>query len=109
MREEELLSRLEALETRVAQLEKTGVRSRTADSAVPLGPAPLSHAGNQFDVAIVAKCILIIGGAYVLRALTELKVLPNGVGVALGFGYALFWILRSRTILFASTGAGIAG
>jgi hypothetical protein len=109
MREEELVSRLEALETRVAQLEKTGVRWRTAGSVVPLSPAPLSPAGNQFDVAIVAKCILIIGGAYVLRALTELKVLPNGVGVALGFGYALFWIWRSRTILFAATGAGIAG
>jgi hypothetical protein len=40
----------------------------------------------------VGKSVLIVGGAYVIRALTELGVLPNMAGIVLGFVYALVWM-----------------
>lgn len=110
MHEEELTARLEELEKRVTRLEAAPqplIRWRTAASEGE-NAAPLPVAGSGFDAARIGQCILVVGGAYVLRALTELKVVPHGIGVALGFAYALFWIWRS-TPIFAATGAVIAG
>ena len=107
MGEAELLARLEALERRVARLEQ-------GSSAVPLPvvthPVPVERLDDRWlDAAIVGKCVLIVGGAYVLRALTETHVLPEAVGITLGFGYALFWIITRTTLLFVATGGVIAG
>lgn len=113
MREEELAARLDALEARIARLEAAPrtAQGRTAAAAVHDAgtPPPIITSVTHLDAAVVGKCILIVGGAYVLRALTELKMLPNGVGVGLGFGYALFWIWWSRNVFHAATGAMIAG
>lgn len=107
MQEKELLERLAALEERVARLESAPHASFSHHVPAPHHGFP-TPAPEGVYMSLIGKGVLIVGGAYVLRALTELKVLPNGVGVALGFGYALFWIWRS-TPLYAATGAAIAG
>jgi hypothetical protein len=62
-----------------------------------------------FDPSVIAKCVLVLAGAYGLRALTENHLLPAGAGVTLGFIYAAFWIVARTTPLFVATGAAIAG
>jgi hypothetical protein len=106
MGEAELLARLEALERRIAALE-TGAPHSARFAGHPL-PAIEEKESSRFEIAIVAKCVLIVGGAYVLRALTETHVLPQAVGIALGFGYALFWIVTRTTFLYIATGGLIA-
>lgn len=107
MQEKELQERLAALEERIARLEAAPRASFSHHIPAPhqgfSKPAP-----EGVYVSMIGKAILIVGGAYVLRALTELHVVPSGVGVALGFAYALFWVSR-LTPLYAATGAAIAG
>jgi len=75
MLEKELLSRLEALERRVAQLEQGApLATATPVASDSLRPLPTTAA---FDVAVVAKCILIVGGA-LLAAIGMIAV----IGVA---------------------------
>jgi hypothetical protein len=71
------------------------------------------------DMALIGKSVLVIGGAYVLRALTELHVLSPLTGVILALVYTLFWIwaadrdlsrgLRIVALFHAGTAALIAG
>ena len=49
----------------------------------------------QGTVALVGRTLLVLAGAYVARALTDGRVVPAGVGVALGLAYAVFWQLRA--------------
>lgn len=108
-----LAARLAVVEERLARLE----------AGVPLQPAPkhvdhIETPAPSIDAALIGKSILIIGGGYVLRALTEMGVLAEAAGIALGLTYALFWVFvadralkRGRTIvaLFdAATAALIA-
>ena len=117
---------MELLESRVARLEEAlcSIERRMAglerpprtESAVEMveesSPAP------RFDFALIGKSVLIVGGAYLLRALTEVGFVPQRAGVVLAFVYAMAWIAiadralaRGRRIaaLFdASTAALIA-
>ena len=101
MGELELLARLEALEARVALLE-----GRSLPGREPVRPVTQQR-DAIFDPARIGKCVLIVAGAYVLRALTELQLLPQLAGVILGFAYALFW-MRVASLYYAVTGALIA-
>src|SRR5213075_2474886 len=71
------------------------------------------------DFTLIGKSILVIGGAYLLRALTELGWLPELAGIVLAFLYAITWIViaaralsrakRTVALFDAATGAMIAG
>lgn len=119
---------LEILEVRLARVEESlrAIEGRLSllDGRRPQG-APASagavpvESESPFDATLVARSVLIVGGGYVLRALTELHVVGDLAGVALGLLYALFWIWaadramsrgRRMVALFdAGTAAGIAG
>jgi len=87
---DDLLYRLDALEagrpvrsirTREAEVESRDEEPpRSADRA-PAGWLPL-----------LGRTFLILGGAYLLRALTEFAVLPQHVGIVLGMAYGLLWL-----------------
>ena len=86
----ELESRLEAVEGRLSALEKTSA----ADTAVE-HPHPDTSLGEGFlgSASIhVGRVLLIFGGAYLLRAITESEYVPAAVGIAMGAAYALFWL-----------------
>lgn len=117
---------MELLESRVARVEEAlcsierrlaGLeRPPRAESAVKIveesSPAP------RFDFALIGKSVLIVGGAYLLRALTEVGFVPQRAGVVLAFVYAMAWIAiadralargrRMAALLDASTAALIA-
>ena len=101
--------RVKALEAQVAALlaEQESLRQRVAllerAAAGPAAPArrrraaapEAATAGVAQDVAAAAalaplagRTLLVLAGAFVLRALTDAGVLPAAAGVALGFAYA---------------------
>jgi hypothetical protein len=95
-----------ALEARLNAFEK-----RSAAAAVPPSASVSSDdlaGGGQAQLDAVAiltfvgRTLVALGGAYLLRALTEAHVLPTPVGLALGFAYASAWLV-------AAAGSAAAG
>lgn len=89
---------LKALEGRVAHLEQgEGAPAPSSESAI--GPVEESLpqpdvmlAGFSRSIQYIGRLFLVLGGAYLLRSLTEQGGVPLGVGVGLGLLYGLVWI-----------------
>jgi len=89
---------------------------RTPPSPAAAGEGPRS--GGEGLLALSGTSILIFGGAYLLRALTESGVIAQLAGVILGLAYALVWIVtadrsaksgrRRNAAFYAGTAAAIA-
>jgi hypothetical protein len=73
---------IKALEARLDRLHPAASRTTTA--------AQVER--SEIGFTLIGKSVLIVGGAYVIRALTELGVLANTAGIVLGFVYALVWM-----------------
>ncbi len=94
-----LTDRVESLEARLGLVE----RGALAEAATPrsdrqpggLGrPAPTPL---QQWLGLIGRTLVILGGAYLLRALTGSGVLPVHVGIAAGLLYGAPWlVLASR-------------
>jgi hypothetical protein len=96
--------RLSDLEARVARLaealERTERRLAVLEArppAAPRRPAAAPHAGAAAVpsaaavgqvVALAGRTLLVLAGAFLLRAITESGRIPAGLGVAAGFLYA---------------------
>lgn len=103
---------LRAIEVRVATLDHVAPASRAAPEIDESSESPL------FDFALIGKSVLIVGGAYLLRALTEIGLVPQRAGVAMAFLYAMVWIAlaardaargrRAPALFAASTASMIA-
>jgi len=112
--------RLEKLMSAVAALEATVSRQERRITALESGSEEdRSGAGDVVDVvepaesaseplseqwpisavrgtpALVGRSLLILAGAFLLRALTEAGTLANGTGVVLGLAYAVSWIVAA--------------
>jgi hypothetical protein len=96
---------LAALRHRLVALEHpdaSSIEHATAATAEPAGPIvmplleTLVPSSGRTDPArllsLAGRTLVILGGAYLLRALTESGRLPQTGGVALGFAYASVWI-----------------
>ncbi len=100
---ERLASDLGALERRLASLEARGLRSPSrpesetaideADPLARLASLRLSDLGAV--VALVGRTLVVLAGAYLLRALTDSGRLTAGSGILLGLTFALCWILMA--------------
>ncbi len=102
----QMADRLARLEARVAELEQgsppsvaeeieveplPGGAFGTVGTAVP-GPG-VSRPDHVSVLALFGRTFLILGGAYLLRALTHAGTLAAGVGVALALVYAGAWFV----------------
>lgn len=91
----DLEARLDTLETRLASTHTERTADlRFADRAVEGENATVAR--NPWMVglpALVGRTIMVLGGAFFLRALTDSGALPPGAGVAAGIAYALAWVL----------------
>jgi hypothetical protein len=104
---------LRSVERRMADLERA---PRTESVAEVIDESPQEP---RFDFALIGKSVLIVGGAYLLRALTEVGFVPQRAGVVLAFLYAMAWIAiadrafvrgrRTAALFDAATAAAIAG
>ncbi len=86
----ELESRLAAVEQRLDRLEGRTTDASAAEDfevAPALGDGFLSRAST-----LVGRVLLIFGGAYLLRAITDFNVVPTAFGISLGAAYALLWL-----------------
>jgi hypothetical protein len=94
---------LRAVERRVALLEQALAASghATPTDALPqaagLGESILPPASWRTHdlvtiLSFIGRTFVALGGAYLLRALTDSAVLPQPAGVALGLAYAVLWL-----------------
>jgi hypothetical protein len=82
-RVEERLSVLEGAEPGRAAADEPPPESSAAHSLVASAPTHIGHT------------LLIFGGAYLLRAMTDFQFVPTGIGISMGAAYALFWLLMA--------------
>ncbi len=86
----ELESRLAAVEQRLDRIEG---RTPEASAAEDFGVAPALADGFLSRAStLVGRVLLIFGGAYLLRAITDFNVVPTAFGISLGAAYALLWL-----------------
>lgn len=87
-------SRLTAIERRLSALEESQPPERRTE--LP-GLEPSLGEGLVADVsAHIGRVLLIFGGAYLLRAITDHQFVPTGVGISMGATYALYWLFSAH-------------
>jgi len=88
-----LESRLAAVEQRLNVLEGAQPEASTSIGA---GPAPDLGEGVVSNAStLIGSVLLIFGGAYLLRAITDLQFVPTAFGIFLGATYALLWLFMA--------------
>jgi hypothetical protein len=87
----DLERRLSALEGGTAQVPRAPVSTPPAAPSATPAPAPV-ESDLAVALSLVGRTLLALGGAYLLRAVTEAGALPQALGVAIGLGYACAWI-----------------
>jgi len=90
----ELESRLAAVEQRLNRLEGRDSAPTITDefqSEPTIGGGFLSSAST-----LIGRVLLIFGGAFLLRAITDTEVLPTALGISIGAAYALFWLFMAH-------------
>ena len=88
-----LESRLAAVEQRLNVLE--GAQARVSTSTEE-APAPHLDEGFLSNApTLIGSVLLIFGGAYFLRAITDLNFVPTAFGIFLGATYALLWLFMA--------------
>jgi hypothetical protein len=112
---EQLQSELLALRRRLDSIENPGVASTTPDAiaaateavGVARGEAPAAPAATRpvvatkswrdpvFVMSLVGRLLIVLGGAFFLRAMTDTGALAPPVGVGLGFAYGLVWLVMT--------------
>ena len=88
-----LESRLAAIESRLDALEGVAPpyqEGQSQASAPTLDDGLLSSASTH-----IGHVLLIFGGAYLLRAITDCDFVPAGIGLAMGAAYAVFWLFSA--------------
>ena len=97
-----MAERMERIERRLAALEAGyGVSAPPAEEA----GRPVDEAGERLTppskeaaerpalVPLVGRTLMVLAGAFLLRAITEQGLLRPGTGAALGLGYAVAWLI----------------
>lgn len=118
---EKAIEALEAVvsrhERRLATLEGEAAEPRHGEGATPeaveIAGSDTEDLSDQWPAtaikgtpALVGRSLLILAGAFFLRALTESGTIANGTGVVLGLAYAATWIVA--TALAARGGARVS-
>lgn len=105
-----LEARLARVEARLSILEG----EKTAHAAVD-EPMPESSAAHRMVAGApthIGHTLLIFGGAYLLRAITDFQFVPTGIGIFMGATYAVFWLFmayRKSAVEETRTTAAILG
>ncbi len=84
--------RLAAIESLGAVLEAPAEPDLTEQAAVEPPPVPVIGGPSAGALTLTGRTSVVLGGAFLLRALTESGRVPVAVGVSIGFAYALLWL-----------------
>jgi len=122
-RAERLEMAVEAIKSTVTRLEGRIAALESVDRGAPVVLDEEAENVHEGDVdsgislpvtdvmgilTLVGRSLLVLAGAFLLRALTEGGILSPGVGVAAGVAYGVIWIVASALVASrgASTSAG---
>ena len=87
----ELESRLASVERRLSALEGGAAEQASPDE--PVSDDEPGYGLVTVSSMHIGRSLLIFGGAYLLRAITDSQFVPTGVGILMGAAYAVFWLL----------------
>ena len=99
----EIVGRLTRVESRLESLEggpvspsiPTPTRAEPPEATMEPPPLTLSEGSLASAATNLGRTLLIFGGAYLLRALTDFEFLPPTAGVLLGAAYAILWLFMA--------------
>jgi len=83
-----------------------------AEAARPAGAGDSDRHGSDLAgvLSLVGRTLVVLGGAYLLRALTDAALWTPAIGVSLGFAYAAAWlIVADRTAASSRASATFHG
>lgn len=86
----DLEARIIAIERRLSALE--GEKSESEREAATRAATPRGDGFAATASTHIGRVLLIFGGAYLLRAITEYGFVPTALGLLLGASYAVFWL-----------------
>jgi hypothetical protein len=91
----ELTDQVRTLQMRLVALERARATEAEGQDARPAAPMVSDGGGVPVQqwLALVGRTLVVLGGAYLLRALTDSHVVTAPVGVALGLLYGAPWLL----------------
>lgn len=99
---DELTTRVRSLERRLDAGEPPGdgtPAEARLDTPAAAAAGPVESVAAREDVAagwgalaLVGRTLMVLGGAYLFRALTEAGTVPAPLGLALGLAYAFVWL-----------------
>jgi hypothetical protein len=95
--------RVAALESRLAAVEQrlNAFEGAQPEASTSIGEGPAPDLGEGFlsnASTLIGSVLLIFGGAYLLRAITDLNFVPTAFGIFLGASYALVWLLMAYVV-----------
>ena len=89
----DLEARLAAVEKRLSGLEVGQAPEAEFDKAAA---EPTLDDGFVASASThIGRVLLIFGGAYLLRAITDFQFVPTGIGIAMGATYAVYWLFMA--------------
>ncbi len=89
----EFEARLARVEERLGILEDEAPAQDVAKG--PLSETTVADRVVASAPTHIGHTLLIFGGAYLLRAITDFQFVPTGLGLSLGAVYALFWLFMA--------------
>ena len=108
---EALSAQVTELAGRLRALESAGPSVRSRAPAPEVDTLVSSEAPLPFSIAgllgLVGRTFLVLGGAFLLRSITDAGWVPRGPGILLGLAYAVAWtVLAGRAGRRDATSAG---
>jgi hypothetical protein len=97
-----LEDRIEAIERRLEAIEHRLAGGASETAASEHGPeseeagAGIGEASIVSIVGLIGRTLIVLGGAFLIRFMTESKMLPQLAGTVLGIAYALLWVLLAN-------------
>src|SRR5689334_22095329 len=83
---------LASVQLRLAALEAARGIEPDDDVAADATPLRLGRLEVARIASYVGRSLVALGGAFLLRAITDANIVPHAVGIAAGLTYAFFWI-----------------
>src|SRR5271169_1068924 len=91
-----LSERVDQIEQRLAGLSFPSFPPAWAGVEARPQAVPSTSAEMTRWLTFLGRSCLVLGGAFLIRALTDSRALPSGVGVALGVVFAAAWVFLSH-------------
>jgi len=89
----ELELRLAALEAQLADADRHATASGVeADDLAILPAVPFTRAEIAPILSGIGRSFVVLGGAFLLRAITDAQIVPRAAGIAAGMAYGLVWL-----------------